>query len=386
MKRISLLLFVFIFTSLLFTGGFMESSLAAQGCSINITSPLNIIDYSPLNPSSIPSIEINNIPLAETINDDTYFIRIRESGREKNVGKSINNDGNLNTYLDYDAKGRYLLQENSDNHVELYRRYGFGQQDQLLCTSIEVVHVGGYAYCNITAQAARQADGKFKIGYKFTTIHLDPGSDYDVSYNVAGRFDFNSIWVGKPTFPMNTGSFTLEAEHEGKNVSIAVGDYQLIIATERRRCKTQVFLYKDLPVQEPIPEDPQDSPPTQPPPIQPPSQPPEGEGEEKLPPGQLSCNEGKGIDTAIGCIPIGNSSELIGFILRWAIGIGGGIAFLLMVYAGFIIMTSTGNPERLKGGQELLTSALAGLIMLIFSVFILRIIGIDILQIPGFGG
>lgn len=95
------------------------------------------------------------------------------------------------------------------------------------------------------------------------------------------------------------------------------------------------------------------------------------------------CNGDKGINTAIGCIPITNTNEFVGFILKWAIGIGGGIAFLLIIYAGFMIMTSSGNPERLKAGQELLTSAIAGIIMLIFSVFILRFIGIDILKLPG---
>jgi len=88
-----------------------------------------------------------------------------------------------------------------------------------------------------------------------------------------------------------------------------------------------------------------------------------------------------GIDTAIGCIPISDTNAFIGFILRWAIGVGGGIAFLLIVYSAFMIMTSQGNPERLKAGQELLTSAIAGLIMLIFSVFILNIIGVNILGI-----
>lgn len=87
--------------------------------------------------------------------------------------------------------------------------------------------------------------------------------------------------------------------------------------------------------------------------------------------------------TAIGCIPVGNLESFISSILGWAIGIGGGVAFLLIVYSGFMIMTSSGNPERLKAGQELLTSAMAGLIMLIFSVFILRVIGVDILKIPG---
>ena len=89
--------------------------------------------------------------------------------------------------------------------------------------------------------------------------------------------------------------------------------------------------------------------------------------------------------TAIGCIPISNTDKLIGFILRWAIGIGGGIAFILIIIAGFQIMTSSGNPERIKAGQELLTSAITGIILLIFSVFILEIVGVRILGIPGFG-
>lgn len=95
-----------------------------------------------------------------------------------------------------------------------------------------------------------------------------------------------------------------------------------------------------------------------------------------------------GIDTAIGCIPVlnnDNGTAFMAFVLRWAVGVGGGIAFLLILYAGFMLMTSTGNPERIKAGQELLTSAISGLILLIFSVFILKFIGIDILGLCKFG-
>lgn len=89
------------------------------------------------------------------------------------------------------------------------------------------------------------------------------------------------------------------------------------------------------------------------------------------------------INTAIGCIPYNDASALASFILRWAVGIGGGIAFILMVYAGFLIITSTGNPQRLQAGKELLTAAVSGLLLLVFSVFLLRIIGVDILGLPG---
>lgn len=92
--------------------------------------------------------------------------------------------------------------------------------------------------------------------------------------------------------------------------------------------------------------------------------------------------KGDCIDTAIGCIPI-EQQGMITFFLKWAIGIAGGIAFILIIIASFQIMTSQGDPKRLQAGKELLNSAIMGLILLIFSVFILRIIGVRILQIPG---
>ncbi|MFC1625593.1 pilin [Patescibacteria group bacterium] len=101
-----------------------------------------------------------------------------------------------------------------------------------------------------------------------------------------------------------------------------------------------------------------------------------------------SCGDDTYIDTAIGCIPVLGSdgqNDFLIFILKWSIGIGGGIAFLLIVYGGFMIMTSQGNPERLQAGKELLTSAISGLILLILSVFILNVVGVKILEIPGFG-
>jgi len=99
----------------------------------------------------------------------------------------------------------------------------------------------------------------------------------------------------------------------------------------------------------------------------------------------ITC-EKNGINTAIGCIPVlGSTNEFLSSLLKWAVGVGSGIAFLLMLYAGFMVMTASGNPERLKAGQELLTSAIAGLILLIFSVFILRFIGVDILGLDAFG-
>jgi hypothetical protein len=96
----------------------------------------------------------------------------------------------------------------------------------------------------------------------------------------------------------------------------------------------------------------------------------------------MLCSEGE-VDTAIGCIPFTSNSALNTYLLTWAIGIAGGIAFLLIVYASFMISTSAGDPKKLQAGKELLTAAISGLLLLIFSVFILRTIGVEILNIPG---
>lgn len=99
----------------------------------------------------------------------------------------------------------------------------------------------------------------------------------------------------------------------------------------------------------------------------------------------LRCvKEGK-LYTAIGCLEADISLLLRDYILKYGIGIAGGIAFLLILFGGFTIMVSAGNPESVAKGKEMITAALTGLLIIIFSVFILRLIGVDILRIPGFG-
>jgi hypothetical protein len=87
--------------------------------------------------------------------------------------------------------------------------------------------------------------------------------------------------------------------------------------------------------------------------------------------------------TAFGCLNT-KPGPIISTILKWVIGIAGGLAFLLILYGGFQVLTSSGEPEKLNTGKEIIFSAIAGLLMIVFSLIILRIIGYDILQIPQF--
>ena len=85
--------------------------------------------------------------------------------------------------------------------------------------------------------------------------------------------------------------------------------------------------------------------------------------------------------TAIGCIPIDDTNEFLSFVVRWAMGLSGGIALVLIVYSGLLITTSQGNFEKIQAGKQLLTATISGLVLIIFSIFILRLIGVDILGI-----
>ncbi|MCL4363982.1 hypothetical protein M1328_01960 [Patescibacteria group bacterium] len=103
---------------------------------------------------------------------------------------------------------------------------------------------------------------------------------------------------------------------------------------------------------------------------------------------QLSCvscaNEG-GVYTGIGCVKTDLQQFIQQTVFGFGIGLAGGFALLCIIYAAFQMQSSEGNPEKLKKAQELITSCIMGLMLIIFSVFILRLIGVDILRIPGFG-
>ncbi|MDO8269967.1 MAG: pilin [Candidatus Levybacteria bacterium] len=115
-----------------------------------------------------------------------------------------------------------------------------------------------------------------------------------------------------------------------------------------------------------------------------------GSGENPVP---LPCNKEmpyvtnpldcKSIDTAIGPIqltPVGFITRLFSIVLAIA-GLG---ALLLIIFSGYRLMISRGNPEIIKGARETLTSAIVGLFFIIFSLVILSVIAGDILKIPGF--
>lgn len=87
-----------------------------------------------------------------------------------------------------------------------------------------------------------------------------------------------------------------------------------------------------------------------------------------------------GFGIAFSTTPEGFIKSLFSLIL----GLAGGVALILIIYAGYKLMRSQGDPEAVKAAKELITSAVIGLLFIIFSLVILQTLSVNILKIPGF--
>ena len=97
--------------------------------------------------------------------------------------------------------------------------------------------------------------------------------------------------------------------------------------------------------------------------------------------------------TMLGCISSGagfasptGAPTFVQVLLNVLFSLAGGLAFLYLMYGGYIILTSQADPERLNYGRRLIYGAIAGLIITISSVFIVNFVGSGVLKIPGFTG
>jgi|GEM_PF-2059608 len=98
-----------------------------------------------------------------------------------------------------------------------------------------------------------------------------------------------------------------------------------------------------------------------------------------------NCERTGGVWTAIGCIK-SDATSIVQKIILIGLSIGGGVALLMILAAAFLFSTSQGDPKRVSDARELITSAIIGLLFIIFSITLLQFIGVNILRLPGFGG
>lgn len=98
-------------------------------------------------------------------------------------------------------------------------------------------------------------------------------------------------------------------------------------------------------------------------------------------PGEVYCPK---FHTALFGDIATDPASFIGAIMGAILSLAGGIAVLIIIWAGYKMAMSRGNPEKIEEAKEQLTSAIIGLLFIIFSLVILEIIGVDILRLPCF--
>ena len=89
---------------------------------------------------------------------------------------------------------------------------------------------------------------------------------------------------------------------------------------------------------------------------------------------------GQPVKTAVGTFS-SNFSEFVGEIATIGIAVGGVAAIGLLTAGAITILTSTGEPEKLLSGREMITNALMGLALIVLALFVLEFLGWDVLRI-----
>lgn len=96
------------------------------------------------------------------------------------------------------------------------------------------------------------------------------------------------------------------------------------------------------------------------------------------------CANSNGLLTGLGCIKTDYASFISEFLLRMGIGFGGLFSLGCIIVSAIRIQTSGGETEKISAAQEQIKACLLGLMLVMFSILLLKIIGVSILGIPGF--
>ena len=82
----------------------------------------------------------------------------------------------------------------------------------------------------------------------------------------------------------------------------------------------------------------------------------------------------------IPCSPTGFASTIYGI----GLGLIGVVALLFIIFGGYLILSSQGNPEQLNKGKSYIMYSILGLILAVAGYAFYEIIGKNVLKIPGF--
>ena len=75
---------------------------------------------------------------------------------------------------------------------------------------------------------------------------------------------------------------------------------------------------------------------------------------------------------AFGC----SLSEYVTKFASWAIGAGISIAIIMVIYAGYTMITSSGDPSKIGFAKEVIVAALTGIVFLAGAQLVLNLLAV----------
>lgn len=86
-----------------------------------------------------------------------------------------------------------------------------------------------------------------------------------------------------------------------------------------------------------------------------------------------TCANGQ-VETDFGCVT--SIPDYINNILTRIYPIVGALALLMIIYAGFLYMTSQGNPEKISLAKDIIIGVVIGIALIFLMGLMLRTIGV----------
>jgi hypothetical protein len=95
-----------------------------------------------------------------------------------------------------------------------------------------------------------------------------------------------------------------------------------------------------------------------------------------MPLAQITGRDLKYLESKIGLNFIGgNLGDIINALLPYLFTLAGLLLLLYLIYAGFGLMTSAGDPKKIQEAKSKLTNSLVGFIIIFVSYWLVQIIG-----------
>ncbi len=86
--------------------------------------------------------------------------------------------------------------------------------------------------------------------------------------------------------------------------------------------------------------------------------------------------EGTSVDTDFG--PVTSLGQYVGRVFTWASSIIVSVVIVVIIYAGYLYITSAGNPDQATRAKNFIITAITSLALVILAIFIIKAINPNI--------